>query len=72
MRLRWILSQPLINKKQARSLLCPLLYETLPSFVERREERLGARCGALRPLLVALSVGALERGVERCVRCSLR
>ena len=38
LRLRWILSQPLINKKQARSLLCPLLYETLPSFVERREE----------------------------------
>ena len=36
--LRWILSQPPINRKQARSLLCPLPYETLPSFVERREE----------------------------------
>ena len=38
LRLRWILSQPPINRKQARSLLCPLPYETLPSFVERREE----------------------------------
>ena len=38
LRLRWILSQPPINRKQVRSLLCPLPYETLPSFVERREE----------------------------------
>ena len=31
-------SHPPINRKQTRSLLCPLPYETLPSFVERREE----------------------------------
>ena len=37
--LRWILSQPPINRKQARSLLCPLPYETLPSFVECSRRR---------------------------------
>ena len=50
LRLRWILSQPPINRKQARSLLCPLPYETLPSFVERREERHRAAAPTFRDL----------------------